>query len=131
MFFSTESNDALVALRAMDFSHCIAYGRELTRRVSNISDVREEAVYGLFTEFRPLLNRESIRDYADRLSQLGRSDFRDTVDLVPREWHLDSETRDALIDFLTQRASFVADNIEDWLYGPEQQNFASLDGGDE
>ena len=131
VFFSTESGDAPVALRAMDFSHCIAYGRELTRRVKDINDVRDEDVYGLFTEFRTQLKRESVRYYTSRLSGLSRSDFQAAVDRVPNEWEIDSETRMALIDFLTQRASFVAGNIEDWLFSPEQHEFASLDGGDE
>ncbi len=53
VFFSRESTEeGKLSLRAMDFSHAVQYGGELTVRVSSIDKIKDEAVYGLFPEFR-------------------------------------------------------------------------------
>ncbi|MEQ1828087.1 MAG: HipA family kinase [Pirellula sp.] len=130
VFFSSETDDSFVSLRAMDFSHCIIYGGELTRRVKDIADVKDEDVFGLFPEFRKRINRTSIRHFASNVGKLARTEIDDVVSLVPTQWHLDQAVRTALVDFLVDRAAFVADTIEVRLFDPPQLPMNLFDGGD-
>lgn len=53
VFFSKESNeDGKLSLRVMDFSHAIQFGGELTTSVGSIANIKDEAIFGLFPEFR-------------------------------------------------------------------------------
>jgi hypothetical protein len=131
VFFSKESSEAgLLSLRAMDFSHAIQYGGELTSGVSSITNIQDEDVFGLFREFRKRLSRDAIRHYARILGGVSRSQIEDAVGLVPHQWHLDSPVRSALACFLLQRASFVAETIESRLFDPPQLTMNLSDGSE-
>ena len=83
VFFSRESSeDDKLSLRAMDFSHAIQYGGELTTRVNSIGKVKDEAVYGFFPEFRKKVTRDSTRHFASILGNLTRHDIEDAVGLI-------------------------------------------------
>lgn len=120
VFFTSESTTGLVSLKAMDFSHCIRYGGELTEAVRSINDVRDEHVFGLFPEFKQMLDRDAVRQFASTLGGFTRTDVEAAVALVPREWYLEPNVRTALVDFLIGRASFVSQSIESWIFGPTQ-----------
>lgn len=131
VFFSRESSeDSKLSLRAMDFSHAIQYGGELTIRVSSIDKVKDEAVYGLFPEFRKKITRDAIQHFASILSDLSRNQIEGVVGLVPQEWQLETSVRSALADYLVQRAKFVAESIESKLFDPPQLPIDLSDGGE-
>lgn len=119
VFFSKESTeDGKLSLRAMDFSHAIQYGGELTKAVNSISNVKDNAIFGLFPEFRKRLSQDAIHHYANILGDVSKLQLEDAVGLVPQQWHLDSHVRSALASYLYQRASYVAKTIESRLFDP-------------
>ncbi len=127
VFFSTESESGL-SLRAMDFSHCIEYGGELTQRVLSIDKIRDEQIYGLFPEFRQRITRDHIRRFASNLGNTSQAGITEFVARIPHEWELSTQVRNRLSDFLVQRASFVADSIENCLFDPPQLHLELSDG---
>lgn len=130
VFFSKESSeDGKLSLRAMDFSHAIQYGGELNVRVNSIEKVTDDAVYGLFPEFRKKITKDAIRHFASILGELTRPDIEDAVGLIPQEWQLEPNVRSALIDYLVRRAKFVAESIESRLFDPPQLTIDLADGG--
>ena len=130
VFFSKESSEeGKLSLRAMDFSHAYQFGGELTIGVSSISNIKDDAVFGLFPEFRKKLSRDAIRHFASILGGVSRSQIEDAVELIPLQWQLESSVRSALVNYLHQRASFVAESIESRLFDPPQLTIDLSDGG--
>ena len=130
VFFSKESSDAgKLSMRAMDFSHAIQYGGELTERVNSIDNVTDDAVYGLFPEFRKKITQEAIRHFASILGDLPGPDIEDAVGLIPLKWQLEPNARVALVDFFVRRAKFVAESIESTLFDPPQLTIDLSNGG--
>ena len=74
VFFSSETDGFEVELRIMDHTHCFTNGRDLTARVRQIGIVRNEQVFGLFPDFRPLLDREVVRATCEQLTNLDPND---------------------------------------------------------
>ena len=80
VFFSKESSEeGKLSLRAMDFSHAIQYGGELTTGVSSIINIKDDEVYGMFPGFRKKLSRDAIRHFASVLGGVSRSQIEDAV----------------------------------------------------
>ena len=130
VFLSKESSEVgKLSLRAMDYSHAIQFGGELTIGVSSISNIKDDAVFGLFPEFRKKLSRDAIRHFASILCGVSRSQIEDAVELIPLQWQLESSVRSALVNHLHQRASFVAESIESRLFDPPQLTIDLSDGG--
>ncbi|MBI3819491.1 MAG: hypothetical protein HY286_12420 [Planctomycetes bacterium] len=50
-----------VRLIAMDFTHCITVGRDLSPKIAHIDEIQDDGVYGLFDEFTPYLKRAHER----------------------------------------------------------------------
>jgi hypothetical protein len=86
-----------------------------TRSLLGISAVQDEQVYGLFPEFAAQVTRARVRPFLEKLEALGRDDVAEALQGIPSAWVLSSGTRDALRDFIYDRADFVATNLEKWL----------------
>jgi hypothetical protein len=110
-------------LKAMDHTHCLTCGRDLTPRIAEIGTIQEEGCYGLFPEFLPYLNQDVMRWSAHALRDIDREEIRRIVAEVPRAWDVSQATRDALLEYLFRRAAFVADNIEGWIWPQRQLDF--------
>ena len=129
VFFSKESSEeGKLSLRAMDFSHAIQFGGELTTGFSSITNIKDAGVFGMFPEFRKKLSRVAIRHFASVLGGVSWSQIEDAVGLIPQQWHLDSIVRSSLASFLFQRASVVAETIESRLFDPPQLTIDLSDG---
>lgn len=129
VFFSMEVEDDRVELRAMDFSHAFVNGRDLTRHIGDIGNVKDTNIYGLFPEFRKRLDRPTIVAVSKQLTEL-EAVAAEAVGLIPAEWEVTQDTKDALIDFITRRAAFLADTLEDRLFDPHQLTLADLPEGE-
>ncbi len=70
VFFSSETEGFEFEIRVMDHTHCITNGRELTARAKQIGIVKDELIYGLFPEFKPLLDQEVVHTTYEQLSNL-------------------------------------------------------------
>jgi hypothetical protein len=114
----SKENTARSRLRllAIDHTHCFAPG-DLTPRVADINNVRDDTVYGLFPGFLENLKqrKDIVSDAASRLRQVDRDVLRSIVEWIPDDWEISNEARRALEDFLYRRANFVADTIVERL----------------
>jgi len=98
-------------LKAMDHTHCFTCGREITNRVANIEQVRDERPYGLFPEFSSYLSVDLVRRASDRLGTITRPIIESFVATIPLEWEVDAGGRAALVELIYNRAFFVRENV--------------------
>ncbi len=99
-------------LLAIDHTHCFDTG-ELTSRIADIDKIRDPEIYGLFPGFTENLRRKKaiFERIALELRQLDRDVLRSIIGMIPAEWDVSGEARNALEEFLYRRAEFVADTI--------------------
>ncbi|WP_207394597.1 HipA family kinase [Bremerella alba] len=106
-----DASDGSIRLIAMDHSHCLARGSALNPSIGYIDRIQADGVYGIFPGFRELIREEFVIEAIEKLSEVDQNMIRGVVNKIPREWDIDSETRDALVRLLVQRAVYVADTI--------------------
>lgn len=123
VFFSTEAEGGMVELRVMDHTHCFTNGAELTKRVQQIGMIKDERIFGLFPEFRPFLDKETVHAMCEQLSVIERDVIEDIVHLIPHAWSVSAEAKQALVQFILQRAAYLADTFEESLFGGAQLEF--------
>jgi hypothetical protein len=112
-------------LFAIDHTHCFDCGRDLTRRLSEIGNVRDEGVYGLFPEFREFIDEGELVWCSGMLQSVTAEQVRAIVDAIPREWEVSADARAALVELIMRRAAYLADRIDngwgrDWRVRPEE-----------
>lgn len=98
-------------IKAIDHTHCLTCGRELNMNMAHIDIVRDERIYGLFPEFKPLLVRLDVTRAISDLRTIGRPDIQTIVDRIPSAWQVNKPVRDALVNFLCDRAAFLSENF--------------------
>jgi hypothetical protein len=103
-------------IKAIDHTHCLTCGRELNVNIARIDAVREERVYGLFPEFRPFLDRQKVTRAIADLAMISRTEVHRIVDSIPSAWQVNAATREALVNFLTDRAIFLSENFVSLLW---------------
>jgi hypothetical protein len=114
VFFSTKRlRGGKARLVAMDHTHAFLEGREITRKLATIDVVKDPRIYGLFSEFSQMvrLHWQSAVSAAERLSRWSREDAEQIVDRIPRQWELTTEGKEALVEFLIQRADYTSTTI--------------------
>lgn len=99
-------------LIAIDFTHAISAGRELTPHLSRIDLIQDEGLYGLFHEFRPFITRPLVRAAAQRLREVEPAMVAAIIGTIPPEWNVGKTAGLALCDLLSRRAAWLADRIE-------------------
>ncbi len=119
-----------VTLKAMDHTHCFTNGGQLTHRTSNIGNCHDPRVYGLFSEFRPLLDSDVAREAVQRLRGFRRADAQPLADSIPNEWDVGPLARQALAELLVQRAQYLAENLIAMLWPSRELDF-TIEGEDE
>lgn len=107
-------------LLAMDHTHVFPEGSSLTRRVANIGEVRDTRIYGRFPQFTPYLGTAQLARAAEDLQRLDANLIARVVAAIPADWEVEADVREALRDFLVQRAGFVAGRWESLLPEPIQ-----------
>ncbi len=104
-------------LIAMDFTHCFGTGSTLTKHIRDIANVKDERIYGLFPAFEAYLKGELLKQAVARLGELKKTSVQAIISQVPDEWELSKDVRDALLEFVLQRAVFLRVYLKDAL-GP-------------
>jgi len=112
--WETEPERALT-LKAMDQTHAFTCGRELTRRIGHMDEIRDTTIFGCFPEFLSFLDRGYVQTAADRLRQMDGAQAHRLVGRVPTEWQVEEPVREAWCEFIVERAAFVAANMNSWL----------------
>jgi hypothetical protein len=112
VFLSTEvTNPKHPQLIVIDHTHCFGERQDLTTRLTHISNVKDQRVYGLFPEFKPFLREAELDGIMNLLSGITRNQLDFIVDAIPPEWEIDAETKASLKDFLMERAGFLIDHV--------------------
>lgn len=103
-------------LFAIDHTHCFDSGRDLSDRLARIDLLRDEGTYGLFPQFRSLLDVSSLAWSSTMLRSLDRATVERIVASVPEQWEVSQSARDALVEMIVGRAAYVAARIDGgWL----------------
>jgi hypothetical protein len=105
-----------LTIKAIDHTHCLTCGRELNLNIAHIDAVRDARVYGLFPEFRSLLDRSEVTRAVADLKMISRSDIQRVVESIPSAWQVSAVTREALANFLSDRAVFLSENFVSLLW---------------
>ena len=108
---SIPDSDGEQRLIAMDHSECFTWGRDLTPRNMTINEVQDDQLYGVFPGFVDQIRQVDVENAIDDLSQLDVNVVREIVELIPNEWEVEPAARDALVNLICQRASFVAETV--------------------
>lgn len=109
VFFSArDARKGKFRLVAMDHTHIFTCGAPLTPRLAMIDRVKEARVYGNFPEFRALLTSSAVRGYAERLGGLKAADAATMLQGIPSAWGISSELCTTVVQFLRERAMFLA-----------------------
>jgi hypothetical protein len=112
VFFSREGAPrSQFLIKAIDHTHCFTCGRELTPRLAQIDQVRTEGTYGLFPEFEQFLHRNDMRRAVADLQAIRRSQVEEVVEAIPGEWQVEQPVREALINFICDRAIYLSANF--------------------
>ena len=103
-------------LLAIDHGLCfIRSGEDLTARVAQIDKVQDSRVYGLFPAFAGRLRQDMIDRCVERLRSVTPELAAKIVDTIPSDWEVAASARAALVELISRRAPFVADNIRQWI----------------
>lgn len=106
-------------LIAMDHTHCFTSGRDLNTKLATIDIVKDDRVYGLFPELKPYLLQPEVRAEleaaVDKLATLDRAWVREQIATIPPEWQVEPAAREALEEFICQRANFLSLNYRSMI----------------
>ena len=91
----------------MDHTH----GRDLTPNIATIDRIKDERLYGIFPGFVDLICQIDVQNAIDDLNQLDVDAVRTFVERIPSEWRVEPNARTALVNLITQRASFTVDTL--------------------
>lgn len=124
VFLSAEADR--LELLAIDHTHCFGTsGGELTERVAHLGNCRDSAVYGLFPEFKKFLNKDVVAQCAKPLGRMNETIVERIVADIPGQWQVTDNAKDALVRFVVQQATYVAETIFKQLW--PQLNLAFVD----
>lgn len=96
---------------AIDHGECFAVGQELGRQVASIDRMRDERIFGLFSVFEPYVKQPLVEQAAARLPHATRAVADEIVGEIPNEWQVDKAARTSLVELVSERAAYLADNI--------------------
>lgn len=94
-------------LKAIDQGCCFTCGRDLTPRLSNLDCVQEMKLYGRFPQFVGRMDRKAMLEIVQEVEAVTRQEVEGIVQQVPSGWDLSSGVRQALCDFICQRAKYI------------------------
>jgi hypothetical protein len=103
-------------IKAIDHTHCLTCGHDIGVHLADIENVRDHRIYGLFPEFERFLQRREVMRAVSDLCAIGRSGIRATVNAIPSAWQVNAPSRDALVNFLCDRASFLCQQFVSLLW---------------
>jgi hypothetical protein len=112
LFVKSSRDRTKYELITMDFSYCMHTSYSIGRTLANIDSVKNEAIYGLFPEFKEFITPDTIKPFKDKLNLLDAECINTILTSVPVEWDFNQTTKEILQDFLVSRAYYLYDNIE-------------------
>src|ERR1035437_1899083 len=123
VFFSRENTSGgKLRLLAMDHTHLLPCGGELRANLASLQRVRDETAYGLFPGFKDIVRREDAIAAVAAMESVADGEIRTIVQEIQRDWQVDDNVREALIDFLLQRRIWLAPRFVTSLF-PQNELF--------
>lgn len=98
-------------LYAIDHTHCIDCGGDLTARLPSIGNIRDNRIYGLFPEFIPFIDATELAWCRAMLESLDGATVRAITGEIPPEWDVSSAAKSGLEELVLKRAAFMASKI--------------------
>jgi hypothetical protein len=125
VLLSSEQTDAgKLRLVAIDHTHCLTDPTTISGNnsidLNNLGDATVTEVFGLFREFRRLLDRSVVQEAAKRLKSLDSKTVTRIVESIPVEWGVSKPLRERLAGFILERAERTAESVEELVSGPRQ-----------
>ena len=106
-------------LCAIDHTHCFAPGADLTKKLADLANIRDDGVYGLFPAFSPHVRPGVLEWCKADLAGVKRDEVAEIVGGVPAEWEVPAEVRAAWVKLIVDRAAFLVNKIESgWRLRP-------------
>lgn len=100
------------SLVPIDHSHCFV-DVDFETDLPSQNLVEDDQVYGLYPEFRPFINQETVGQAVETLRGLDRGFVEECINSVPAQWGLSNRASAHLVDLICTRAAFVVDTISD------------------
>jgi hypothetical protein len=117
VFFMREgAPEGRFTLMAMDHTHILTCGGQLTRNISNIQMVRDTTAFGLFPEFVDHLKRPDAVAAVDAIVAIPNESIHEVVESIPADWEVDAPVRKAVVDYLIQRRNWLANEFVSRLF---------------
>lgn len=117
VFFMREGAPAgRFILVAMDHTHILTCGGELTPKLARIDLVRDATQFGLFPEFVPHLKRADAERAVAAMIAIPGDEIRALIRSIPSDWQVEPPVREALLDFLLQRRDWLAKDFVSRLF---------------
>jgi hypothetical protein len=102
-------------LKAIDHGCCFTCGGDLTPKLSHLDRVQEKKLYGRFPQFEGRTERAAMLQIVQEVEAVPRPEVEAFVQRVPQAWDLNTGARQALCDFICQRARFIREIInQEW-----------------
>jgi len=95
----------------IDFGECFSIAGTVSPRIATIDRVRDDRVYGLFPAFKTHLSTEAVTAAGRRLREIDTDAVRAFIAEIPDAWEVSDKAREALLDLVCLRASYLADEI--------------------
>lgn len=125
-----DASEGHFVLKAIDHTHCLTFGKDIGPGAAEIEYRQKVGVFGLFPEFRPLLQRADLQRAVNELGTVTRLEVESIIDEIPPQWEVNRASRSALVDLIMLRVGFVAGNIEKWIWPEMELEFdRSAEGG--
>lgn len=100
---------------AMDHTHCLTCGRELTKSLARLDRIQDARLYGHFPEFKEHLSHAHVRTFTERLNTLTTGQASGFLAGVPAAWGVTADLKTTVVEFLSRRAAFVGQHIRKML----------------
>lgn len=127
VFLAADLEPGKLQLIAMDHTHCFSCGRSISPKISEITKIRDQRVFGYFPEFREKLSRLDVQNASKDLGKLTKGDLDAAIHDTPKQWDISAESREELAKLLFERSRYVADTIEEKLWPQKELDFTAGD----
>lgn len=111
VFFSNEDGGKKFVIKAIDHTHCLTCGHEITANIQNIDNWQSEQIFGFFPEFRKYIDPKKIELILGEISAIEDDLLKDIVMSTPVEWGFKSELK-AVLELLKLRKNFLCTNMK-------------------
>lgn len=77
--------------------------------------VCDERIFGLFDEFKKVIDIETIKDVSTKLRSFSKNEIEPIFLELPLAWQVDSARASEIIDFILRRALFISETLPEKL----------------